>query len=127
MDGTPGSTTSTTRPERERDEELPVRCARCGHALTTRKERIEVNGRHGHTFMNPSGVVFDIVCYRAVDGARTEGVPEKETSWFPGTAWVYAHCRGCGSQVGWGYVWIDAVHDDGQRFFGLIVDCIACP
>ena len=100
--------------------ERAVRCARCGYGLTTERERIEVAGRHAHTFMNPSGVVFHIVCFRAVDGARTEGVPDVETSWFPGTAWIYAHCARCAGHVGWSYVHLAG----GARFFALITDCI---
>lgn len=76
--------------------------------------------------MNPSGVIYEIVCYRTVDGATVTGVPEKETSWFPGTAWLYAHCGRCGEQVGWSYVWLEAASDPEvpPRFFGLMVDSI---
>jgi hypothetical protein len=99
-----------------------VRCARCRHVLTTERERLEVSGRHAHTFMNPSGVIFEIGCYRTADGARLEGMPEKETSWFPGTAWVYAHCAACHGQVGWSYVYLE--EHEPQRFFGLMLDAI---
>ena len=107
--------------ERSADVERAVRCARCGHALTSFRERIEVAGRHGQVFMNPSGVIFHVVMYRTVDGARVSGVPDAETSWFPGTAWVYAHCADCNGHVGWSYVNLD----DGARFFGLIEDTIS--
>jgi hypothetical protein len=117
MDDLPSSTT-----EKKTDEKLEraVRCARCGHGLTSEKQKIDVGGRHGHTFMNPSGVIFHIVCYREVPGAVVEGLPEKATSWFPSTAWQYAHCGSCRGQIGWAYVNLE----DGERFFGLIEDSI---
>lgn len=119
MDDAPLTTTSSSTDEKL---ERAVRCARCGHVLTSERERLEVSGRHAHTFMNPSGIIYDVVCYRSVDGATVEGLPEKETSWFPGTAWLYAHCRGCGAQVGWSYVWLE--EHEPQRFFGLMADSI---
>jgi hypothetical protein len=101
--------------------ERAVRCNRCNHALTSTRERIEVEGKHAHSFVNPSGILFHVVCYRAVDGARVEGTPESFTSWFAGTAWVYALCAQCTGHVGWSYVHLH----DGDRFFALIEDCIA--
>jgi hypothetical protein len=110
--------------EQRDDVERAVRCARCGHALTTEKQRIEVHGRHAHTFMNPSGVIFDVRCYGDVPGAACEGVPDSATSWFPGTAWIYAHCAQCKCHVGWRYVRIDEP-EAGRVFFGLIADTLA--
>ncbi len=109
------------------DEAEPaVRCARCGHGLTTEAEAVAVAGRHAHVFMNPSGIIFHVVCFRDVPGARVEGVPDAETSWFPGTAWIYAHCGSCNAHVGWRYVRIDAPAA-GDVFFALIEDCIVRP
>ena len=101
------------------DVERAVRCARCNHALTSEKERFGP----GLTFMNPSGVIFHVLCFRAVDGAHTAGTPDAETSWFPRTAWVYAMCAQCAGHVGWRYVNLD----DGTVFFALIEDCIVDP
>jgi hypothetical protein len=100
--------------------ERAVRCSRCGHVLTNERERIDVDGSHAHTFVNPSGIVFHIVMFRTVDGAVVHGTPEKFTSWFPGTAWQFASCAQCAGHVGWAYVHLDT----GDRFFGLIEDCI---
>ena len=113
----PSSSSSTDTVEKV---ERAVRCGRCDHALTSEREKIEVAGRHAHTFMNPSGVIFHIVCYREVPGATIEGPHEKETSWFPDTAWQYANCERCRGQIGWAYVNLEG----GERFFGLIEDVI---
>jgi hypothetical protein len=94
-------------------------CARCRHALTHKGERLERAGRHAHTFMNPSGVVFHVRLFKTVDGAEVFGAPESETTWFPGTVWRYARCASCRFQVGWSYT-----GDDDGRFFALIEDAI---
>lgn len=119
----PGSPRDHDESQQGEDVERAVRCSRCGHALTSANERIEVFGRHAHTFMNPSGVIFDVRCYRDVPGATCQGVPDSDTSWFPATAWIYAHCANgaCRGQVGWRYVHLE----DGAVFFGLIADAIA--
>lgn len=114
------STPAHDREQRD-DVERAVRCARCGHALTTEKERLDLYGRHAHTFMNPSGVVFDVRLYRDVPGSSVQGMPDSDTSWFPGTAWIYAHCAECKGHVGWRYVDLN----DGKTFFGLIADSIS--
>ena len=100
--------------------ERAVRCARCGHALTSAKAQLELFGRHAHTFMNPSGVIFDVRLYAEAPGAFETGAPDADTSWFPRTAWTYAHCTACAGHVGWRYVDLG----DGRTFFGLIADSI---
>jgi hypothetical protein len=112
----------TTTGARATDADVPVRCARCGHALTTARARIAVDGAHAHTFVNPSGVVFDIVLYADAPGAIVGGEHEVHTSWFPGTAWQYASCGACAGHVGWAYVYLRA--HEPQRFVGFIVDCV---
>lgn len=97
-----------------------MRCARCDHVLTSEQARIEVHGRHAHTFMNPNGVIFDVRCYADVPGSTNEGVPDSATSWFPGTAWTYTYCATCRGHIGWSYVQLDG----GGTFYGLIADCI---
>lgn len=99
--------------------ERAIRCAACGHAVTSARERAEIAGRHAHTFMNPSGIVFHVRCFRATPGVVERGPPSREATWFPGTAWTYAHCGGCGRQLGWRYVDVDGA---GDRFAALVED-----
>ena len=101
----------------------PVRCARCSHPLTTHNARVAVEGSHAHTFVNPSGVVFDIVLYGDVPGVVVVGEHEVHSSWFAGTAWQYANCANCAGHVGWAYLYLSA--HEPQRFFGLICDSIS--
>lgn len=91
-------------------------CAACTLPLTTDGERIELDGAHEHTRINPHGYVFHFGCFRAAPGCATLGVPTTEDTWFRGYAWRFAHCRGCGMHLGWRF--------DGEAggFFGLVLD-----
>lgn len=120
MDDAPTGATATKDDAATRAARA-IRCARCGHALTSTEHAIEIAGRHAHVFMNPSGVVFPLRCFAQAPGVDERGVPTREATWFPGTAWTYAHCASCGGQVGWRYVDVDR---DGGRFYGLIEDAI---
>ncbi len=93
-----------------------VRCARCAHALTDTKARIEKDGAHRHAFVNPAGVSFRIGCFRDAPGCVEVGDGETFWSWFSGYAWRHALCGGCGAHVGWSY------RGAGDGFWGLIVD-----
>lgn len=83
--------------------------------LTSSRARWSLEDRHVFDFVNPDGQAFTIRLFSDVPGAVTLGVPQEKTSWFPGTAWVYALCGGCRRQVGWRYGGI-------ADFFGLIAD-----
>ncbi len=98
-----------------RDEEW-VTCAACGHALTPRQARIEVEVRHAHTYVNPAGDEFTIGCFASASGAT--GVGEESTfwTWFRGFAWRIAACGGCGAHVGWSF------RREASVFWGLILD-----
>ena len=113
MDGSAAQTTLATTSDVER----AVRCRACGLVLTSSRARWSHEDRHVHDFVNPDGQAFTIRLFAEVPGAITQGVPQEKTSWFPGTAWVYALCSGCRRQVGWRY---GGVAD----FWGLIADRI---
>jgi len=100
------------------EERRLVRCARCEHALTDEKARMEKDGAHRHDFVNPSGISFRIGCFRDAPGCIELGEAEAFWSWFSGYAWRHAVCGKCGAHVGWSYLG----KTDG--FFGLIVDRI---
>jgi len=91
-----------------------VRCAVCGHALAREASRIEVDGRHVHTFVNPAGHEFTITCFSEVPGARGEGEESTFWSWFRGFAWRIARCASCGAHVGWFF------RREASVFWGLI-------
>ncbi len=99
--------------------EQAVVCAHCTHVLTGARACTERGGAHAHTFVNPSGVMFDVRCYAPVPGARAYGEVSGFWSWFPGYAWQVALCGGCGAHVGWAF-------HGGDAFVGLIADAVVC-
>jgi hypothetical protein len=93
-------------------------CKACGHALTRRSARIEVSGRHRHTCVNPSGVVFTIGCFEVAPGCIPFGGRSDHFTWFAGHTWQIALCAACSAHVGWSY-------QGASSFHGLILDRIS--
>lgn len=93
-------------------------CRMCLHTITWNKARMEVNGKHQHTFFNPQGLVFDLGCFSIAPGCTCLGAPSLEFTWFPGFAWSVAVCRACRSHLGWRYL----PRISGRGFHGLILD-----
>ncbi|PTN32759.1 hypothetical protein C6366_15965 [Desulfonatronum sp. SC1] len=94
-----------------------LRCRACGSTITSKEQRIMINGRHDHVFFNPHGHVFEIGCFARAPGALPASSPSTEFSWFPGLAWQVAACAACGAHLGWRF---QGGRDSG--FFGLILD-----
>lgn len=93
--------------------ERAIACAACRHPITHASARIEKNGRHHHTCVNPAGFVFHIGCFAAAPGAVAHGTPTEAHSWFAGYRWRFASCGGCSQHLGWCFV-------DEDAFWGLI-------
>jgi len=87
-----------------------VRCKNCGHVITSPALAIEP---HEHTFRNPAGYSFHVLCYSDAPGAADAGESTNEACWFPGYAWTFAICMQCHNHLGWWYSGPD-------RFAGLI-------
>jgi len=105
----------------EADDKQPescIRCAACDHAVASASDRIEVAGRHHHTCINPAGITYRIVCYRAAAGCAGHGSWSHEYSWFAGFAWQINVCARCQVHLGW------AFGSDDKQFWGLIADRI---
>ena len=94
-----------------RDGERWYRCAACSANITRHADAIEVAGRHVHARLNPWGALFAFGCFSA---ARCEvtGTPTTDATWFPPSAWQYAHCR-CGVHLGWYF---------SGGFYGLVME-----
>ena len=90
-------------------------CVACGHIITNDDFRIEMNGAHEHTFVNPGGFQHHIGCFNAAPGCAYTGNTESAFSWFPGWTWQVAVCARCRAHVGWIY------RNAGEQFHGLIV------
>lgn len=104
------------------DEEPGIVCRNCGHIITKPSEQIAVQGAHRHTFANPEGIVFEIVCFKQAEGCRYSGTPTEEWSWFRGFRWKFAFCGKCFQQIGWLFV-----ADSASTFNGLIADRLLFP
>ncbi len=98
-------------------EEIWIACRNCHHRITRPSEQIAINGIHQHTFANPSGVVFEIGCYRSVQGCAMAGPPSSDFAWFAGYTWQIAICAACHNHLGWRFS-----GKSGGAFFGLILD-----
>lgn len=92
-------------------------CRECGQTITSPREGIEVLGAHAHTFVNPSGIVFEIGCFRIAVGCAHVGTPTREWSWFTGYSWRVVVCSSCFTHLGWFYA-----GDDLDSFYGLILN-----
>jgi hypothetical protein len=78
--------------------------------------RIDVNGSHEHTFINPEGVIYRIGAFSAAAGAVDVGPPSTYFSWFAGHAWRLAICKRCTTHLGWSFRAEESV------FVGLILE-----
>ncbi len=103
----------------EEKRERVYYCRECGTTITSRKYSFEMEDQHLHTFLNPSGLIFQISCFSRARGCRVYGSYTAEFSWFPGYEWAIALCRGCGRHMGWHY------SSGASDFFGLIMENLA--
>ena len=94
-----------------------IRCAACGHEITTADTRVSVDGAHVHTRTNPDGQTFTFGCFAAAPGCVAAGAPSLQATWFPGHFWWIELCGGCRAHVGWQFF-----ADGGGDFHGLVLD-----
>ena len=97
-----------------------VLCRSCGHVITSDRAACAKDGRHEHTFRNPTGYSFHLLCFGEAPGCKFSGPPTDEATWFPGYAWNFALCAGCGTHLGWGY-------QGKESFVGLIATRVVRP
>ena len=90
--------------EEKKGEPARIRCATCGHELTTSEAGISVEGSHRHVKVNPAGLVFHIACFDPTPGVLPVGSPSEEWSWFAGFQWQVALCGHCAIHLGWTFV-----------------------
>ena len=93
-----------------------ILCAECSQVITGDSERIEVNGSHEHTFINPCGIIFQIGCFGRVFGTNISLEATEQWSWFKGYTWRIVCCARCGTHLGWAYM-----SRGGKSFFGMIL------
>ena len=100
--------------QREDDDqtERGVHCRVCERIVARTSDRVVIAAGDLHTFVNPQGQVFELVCYAQADGAAAVGEPTLAYTWFPDHAWRVALCRSCMAQLGWRF-------DGPSSFWGL--------
>jgi hypothetical protein len=107
----PADPTGAGAPEGERLR--AIWCAACAAALCDHDDRVEVSGASTHTFVNPAGIVFEILC--VTEAAVHEVSPRQSVfSWFPGYVWAVCACAACRVHLGWRFT------GGGPAFVGLI-------
>jgi hypothetical protein len=111
---------TTPRIDDEVDEARAVRCIVCEREVARLGDRVQVGGGELHTFVNPQGQVFELVCFAKAEGVVALGEPTLEFTWFPGHAWRFGLCRACGAQIGWHY-------QGPSSFWGLVRTALRWP
>lgn len=91
-------------------QQKTVRCRNCEHEITKPSFAVQP---HEHTFRNPAGYSFHVLCYSDAPGAAEAGDATDEATWFPGHVWTFALCKQCHHHLGWWYT-------GKTRFAGLI-------
>lgn len=114
------TTTADLKPEPAPRPDPSVLCRACSHSITNLRQAIEVGGSHEHTFRNPAGYSFHVLCYRQAPGALRTGAPTTLDTWFPGYAWTYALCQQCQVHLGWFF-------QGEEGFAGLIATRLVRP
>jgi hypothetical protein len=117
----PGSIPEADRPTIPARVEAPhgprdLLCKTCRSRITHEDHRIEVNGGHEHTFVNPGGFMHRIGCFAVATHLGELGAPDEAFSWFPGFSWQIVVCKTCRTHLGWIYRCAD------DRFVGLLLD-----
>ena len=91
-------------------------CKACLHTITTYENIKIIDGKILHIFINPSGIMYEIGCFKEAIGAITTGDFTNDFSWFPAYDWKYTLCGNCMQHLGWFYA------SEGNTFYGLIID-----
>ena len=102
-------------------EERWLRCRPCGAPLAREADRLPADSGAEGAYVNPHGVVFDIVAVLQAPGALPLGPATLQATWFPGYAWQHALCAGCHSHIGWRYAAPDRTP---PSFFGIRTEAL---
>lgn len=97
--------------------EKDLTCSECKYPVTKVSERVEVFGRHDHSFTN-LGYLVQLGCFRDAPGCLGVQGISYGYSWFRGYAWQIQVCRNCYTQLGWKYM------SEDESFYGLIFNTL---
>lgn len=107
------------RPEADDGSAGPrLRCATCGRRIASASALFSTGGAAGPSvYVNPHGLVFEILTVRDAQGLVAVGGATAEHTWFPGYAWQVVCCSSCGTHLGWRFTSSSA---EPPVFYGLI-------
>jgi hypothetical protein len=103
------------KPAFKDQKDKAVICRKCFYQITTADKQISVDGARTHTFFNPAGIVYEIICFSTAPGCIFDGAVSNEFSWFAGFTWRLAFCGKCLTHLGWLFESCDS------SFLGLIL------
>lgn len=115
MAARPDSDVETRKAEREDDT---LFCSECGEGLTRERWRMQVFGSHEHTFFNPAGLIFNLLCFEDAPGGLEVGEATSNYTWFAGHRWRIAVCGACDVHIGWSFT----ATGSNSCFFALIAE-----
>ena len=111
---TGAATGTSTREQSDKPLGRAILCAACSTQVSDTSQRIDVAGRHQHTFFNPAGIVYQVACFATAPGCRGIGPFSAEFTWFPGHRWQLGMCACCAEQLGW--------HFAGDQSFTALIE-----
>jgi len=108
------------RPEADDEGSIRYRCSQCGHLIARAADLFAAAGHDGpRVFVNPHGLVFEVLTLRTAQGLVGIGGATSEHTWFAGYAWQAVCCLGCGVHLGWRFT-AASPGASPPSFFGLI-------
>lgn len=98
-----------------------IYCGFCGQKISRLEDVKSLNFGH---FVNPHGVVHDILKVGRADG-HIEGTPQSHGSWFFEHTWQFFCCGVCTNHIGWRFSRVrEMIDDDINVFYGLRKDSV---
>ncbi|PID72516.1 MAG: hypothetical protein CSB34_01860 [Desulfobulbus propionicus] len=91
-----------------------ILCAGCRTVITSLRYGVHIDNSHEHTFFNPAGRVFELLCFSQAHNISIRSEPTTAFSWFKGYAWEIVTCSRCAVHLGWRF------SRGAACFFGLI-------
>jgi len=113
------SPVSTEKQAVRSGEQKAVICRDCGYPITGADSVTSIDGSRTHTFFNPAGIVYEIICFNQAPGCVIQGAASTEFSWFSGFTWRVALCGNCRIHLGWLF------ESGDSSFFGLILKTLS--
>jgi hypothetical protein len=106
------------------DAERRLHCRACHQALSRETDLVVITGGTSrHKFVNPAGVMHELITVTDVQGVEQHGERTLAFSWFPGWSWQFTSCGSCHAFLGWCF---EATSADRlpPKFHGLRIQAV---